>query len=212
MTESKAKRGWLNPLFEPKVDFYELLEKQAKKTLEGMEALSQWISGGTEERCQRVRDLEHDADEMKLELGHQLVECFITPFDREDIYDLSLRMDEIINGAKTVVREIEAMEYKTKDSYLAEMAEVLVEGTRCLHRSFVNLKGNTTEASNQAYLSRKAENRFYKVYRQAMRALFHLDDVKEILKTHEVYRYMSHAADQLDKVGEKLLHVIIKIS
>jgi len=212
MSSSKTRKSWLPiTVFAPPTDFYLLLDRQAAKTLEGVSALSSWIESGEEPQGQRVRDLEKEADELKLDLGRKLVESFVTPFDREDIYELSAKLDEVINGAKYVVREIEALEVSSDDSFLRPMAEVLLEGARCLKLSFASLKTDLKEASDQAFLARKSETRFSKIYRQAMRHLFSLDDVKKILKTREVYRYMLQTAEKIDVVAEKLLHVIVKI-
>lgn len=212
MTSGSAGRfGLIGAMFEPPVDFYELLCRQSAKTLEGMETLYEWIAQSDESLAQKVRDREHEADELKLDLSRKLVDTFVTPFDREDIYDLSARMDEIINAAKSVVREVEALAVPTDNPFLREMAEVLREGTRCLNLSFRALKSDLNEAADQALLSRKSENRFAKLYRLSMRQLFTLDDLKLILRTKEVYRQMLVAAEKLDAVGEKLLHVIVKI-
>lgn len=199
-------------VFEPKTDFFALLNTQSATTLDGVVALECWINEGLFERCQKVRDLEKMADEQRLNLERKLVESFITPFDREDIYDLSTKLDEVINSAKAIAREIEALEIRTSDSYLKEMAATLVEGTRCLHQSFAHLQSNPVEAANQAQFARKSENRFNKIYRQAMKALFTLDDFKTLLKTREVYNCMVAAANKIDIVGEKLVHVIVKIN
>jgi hypothetical protein len=209
---SDKSSNWFMRVFEPKTDFFALLNIQAATTLEGMLALEEWINEGAFERCQKVRDLENEADEHKLELERRLVESFITPFDREDIYDLSIKLDEVINSAKATAREIEALEFRSSDSFLKEMAATLVEGTRCLTQSFYHLQSNHVEAANQATLARKSENRFAKTYRVAMRSLFTLDDFKTLLKTREVYSCMVAAAGKIDVVGEKLVHVIVKIS
>jgi hypothetical protein len=205
---------WLGKLFDPKpkVDFYALLVTQAEITLKGIEALEAWLATGAYERCQSVRDREHQADEQKMLLQKKLVDSFVTPFDREDIYDLSVRLDEVINAAKTSAREIEALNYCPRDETLDEMARTLSEGTRCLYNSFYNLNRNLTEAANQALMARKCENRFAKVYRSGMRELFELNDFKTILRTVEVYHTMDRMAACIDVVAEKLSHVIVKIS
>ncbi len=208
----KRKGWWPAGVFEPPTDFYALLDAHATKVLEGMEALLSWLDTGAEERCERVRHLEKEADELKMNLERKLVQSFVTPFDREEIYDLSARLDEVINAAKSIVREMEALEVSPGDSFMRPMAELLLEGTRCLQLSFRALRSNPREASEQAFLARKSENRLAKVYRQAMRQLFQQDDLKKILKTREVYRYMMMAAEKIDTVAEKLLHVIIKTS
>lgn len=213
MNLPKQRKRWLPiAMFEPPIDFYALLEQQAAKTKEGVEALHVFLLEGEDKHGQRVRELEKEADELKLNLEKRLVDSFVTPFDREDIYDLSVRLDEVINGAKYVVREMEALEVSTDNSFLRPMSEILVEGARHLEHSFSNLKSNSKEASDQAFLARKSETRFSKLYRQAMRQLFSADDIKLILKTREVYRYMVQTAEKIDVVAEKLLHVIIKIA
>ncbi len=211
---AKANQGsaWFNRIFEPRTNFYALLNAHADKVLAGMIALEQWIQAGSKGRCQIVRDLEREADDLKLDLEKKLAEAFVTPFDREDIYDLSAQLDEVINAAKASVREIEALELKFEGTMEIEMVATLVEGTRCLKHSFENLTHDLLEAASQATLARKSENRFSRTYRTAVRALFASDDFKLILKTHEVYRILKQAAERIDTVGEKLLHVIIKIS
>lgn len=212
MSTEEKKEGWLTRLFEPEKDFYSLLTEQASITLEGMEALEHWIANGCGERCQTVRDLEHKADKLKLNLEKYLVGTLITPLDREDIYDLSARLDEVINAAKRCAREIEALEFKPDGTELLKMSGLLKDGSACLLSSFTNLASDLTEASSQATLARKVDSKIEKMYRAAMKDLYALDDVKMIIKTVEVYRAMVHAANRIDVVGEKLLHVIVKMS
>jgi uncharacterized protein Yka (UPF0111/DUF47 family) len=95
---------------------------------------------------------------------------------------------------------------------MREMVSTLVEGTRCLKRSFETLEDDLQEAANQATLARKSDNRFSRTYRAAMRELFSLDDFKIVLKTREIYRSLLVASERIDAVGEKLLHIIVKIS
>jgi uncharacterized protein Yka (UPF0111/DUF47 family) len=205
--------GWFSKVFEPQTDFYKILIDQATMTLHGLEALECWINDGADERCQTVRDFESKADEIKLDLQKRLVDSFVTPFDREDIYDLSTRLDEIINSAKGTAREIEAFTMNPEDAYMTEMARTLVEGARCLVNAFTALREkNFSEAEVQASLARKSENRLSKVYRQAMRELFSINDLKKIMRTVEVYRSFVVAAEHIDRVGAKLQHVIVKIS
>lgn len=150
---TKRTGAWFSRLFEPRVNFYALLNSHADTVLAGMEALEQWIHSGTKGRGQVVRDLEREADELKLDLERKLNEAFVTPFDREDIYDLSAKLDEVINAAKASVREIEALELKFQGKLESEMVATLVEGTRCLKNSFENLNKDLQEAANQATLA-----------------------------------------------------------
>lgn len=210
--EKKHTLHWFGGIFEPTVDFYAMLNRQVDKTLEGMEALREWIKEGGEEGSQRVRELERQADELQMELEKKLVISFVTPFDREDIYELSASLDEVINSAKGVVREMEAMNVSTNGFKLLEMAEIIVEGTRSLQSSVHSLKKDLRDAAQHALQARKTDTRFGKVYRPAMRELLETDDFKTIFRVKEVYKVMLLASERIDQVGERLLHAIVKMS
>lgn len=212
VAEKKAHLFWFSGIFEPTVDFYELLNRQADKTLEGVKALSVWMKEDGTERCQVVRDLEREADDMKMDIEQRLVSSFVTPFDREDIYELSTTLDEVINAAKAVVREMEAMNVTSEANHLIEMADMLVEGTTCLCNSIHALRKNLKEATEQALQSRKTDSRFAKIYRSAVNELLLQDDFKKIFRVKEVYKTLSVGAERIDRVGEKLLHAIVKMS
>jgi uncharacterized protein Yka (UPF0111/DUF47 family) len=208
----KKEPSWLSKLLEPKHDFYALLREQSQTTLSGMLALQSYLTTGSLENKQKVRDFESAADEQKLSLEKKLNDSFVTPFDREDIYDIAVFLDEIINAAKNTVREMDAMQVHPSDPAFIEMAEILVEGTRCINSSFHQLNRNHKEAYEFARLARKSENRLSKTYRMAMSELFAQEDVKLIFKTTEIYRSLLNAAVSINVLGEKLLHVIVKMS
>jgi uncharacterized protein len=207
------RRSVFGKIFEPPTDFFALLNQQAAKTIEGMRALVDWLlHEDSAERCETVRELEAEADVIKLDVAKRLFESFITPIDREDIYDLSQRLDEVINGAKAIAREIEA--FDTKPSLhpeILEMANMLVEGTECLVASFAALPTDRLEAQRQAKMASKSNTRLSKIYRRAMRDLFHTTDIKIILRVKEVYKAMLNCGEKIDVVGERLCHAIVKL-
>lgn len=212
VAEKKIHRFWFSGVFEPTVDFFDLLNQQADKTMEGLNALSKWLKEDGVERCQIVRDLERQADEMKLNIENKLVVCFVTPFDREDIYGLSSSLDEVMNITKAVVREMEALSVSPEGTKLVEMSEILVEGTASLKASFEALRGNLRQAADHALQAKKTDTRTAKVYRQAMSELLEEDDIKHILRVKEIYKVMMEGAERIDRVGDYLLHAIVKMS
>ena len=77
-------------------------------------------------RGDRLRALEHQADTHKRELRAALTVAFSTPLEPEDIFELSSGLDEILDAAKNIVREAEAMR-SAPDAAIAEMAAELAE-------------------------------------------------------------------------------------
>ena len=59
----------------------------------------------------------------------ELRAAFSTPLDPEDIYELSERLDEVLNGAKNAVRESEVMKIDP-DPAMADMVGAPADGRR----------------------------------------------------------------------------------
>src|SRR2546421_11628775 len=70
--------------------FFDLFAKQAANIHVGADALLKMLSHytGVPEQVQIVKAIEHEGDELTHALFTKLNQTFITPFDREDIYEL----------------------------------------------------------------------------------------------------------------------------
>jgi len=79
--------------------FFDLFAKQASNIHVGAEALHKMLSHytGVPEQVQIVKAIEHEGDEITHALFTKLNQTFITPFDREDIYELCSRLDDVID-------------------------------------------------------------------------------------------------------------------
>ena len=89
-------------------DLLGMLREQASITIEAMDARVAWSNGETA-AASRVRDCEHPADDTKRELWRAVRDAFSPPLDAEDLYTLSADLDEVLNAAKDLVREMEVM-------------------------------------------------------------------------------------------------------
>ena len=54
----------------------------------------------------RIKDVEHECDQLTHEITTKLNKSFITPFDREDIYTLSVALDDICDYIDAAARAI----------------------------------------------------------------------------------------------------------
>ena len=85
-----------------------LLRRQVAVTIEGVDAFAAWAAGDTARR-RLVRDAEHRGDTAKRELLTALRAAFVMPLEPEDVFALSRGIDWILNYARDLVNESEAM-------------------------------------------------------------------------------------------------------
>jgi uncharacterized protein Yka (UPF0111/DUF47 family) len=71
-----------------------------------MQMLQQYVKDKDEVAARRVTDIEKEADEVRRILIDELNRTFVTPIDREDIFALSLSVDDILDYANSTVEEM----------------------------------------------------------------------------------------------------------
>jgi uncharacterized protein Yka (UPF0111/DUF47 family) len=191
----------------------DMLCRQAEVTCEGMVALVGWANAEPN-AADRVRDLEHQADDTKRELRLALTNAFITPIDAEDLYVMSERLDAVLNGAKDTVQESEVMGIPP-DEAVAAMAALLADGASHLATAFERLdpdkRGKTgasaTEAADAAV---KSQRRLERVYREAASALLKVDDLREVMGRRELYRRFSRVSETLVAAADRVWYATVK--
>ncbi|HEY9677703.1 MAG TPA: DUF47 family protein [Drouetiella sp.] len=224
-----------------KTNFFDLLSAQAQTTSDGITALKDWVEAGMTEQCNRVHDLEHKGDDEKQKLERELHDNFVTPFDREDIYDISAMLDQILNGTKKLVKDIEfdrgiiisantsdepddAREEDklcTKEAHpklnpetderLLQMCKGLAKGTDDLVNAVKSLEHELSSCCEHANHARKTQTRIANLHRASMKELYEQGDAIRLVRKKHVYDQVQIIAERIEILGEKLLHVSVKL-
>jgi predicted phosphate transport protein (TIGR00153 family) len=195
--------------FRKKADFYALLMSQAEKVLEGVRALREYASHQSLERARKVRDLEKEADEERRVLIAELNRTFATPIDREDIFQLSRALDDVMDYADNTVRELSAYELST-DEHTKIMIEIMIQAYEELVKSIKYLKQYPKIANDHAVRAKKLENDMEQAYHKALADLFKGTDPIYMLKMREIYRHLSNCADRGDEAANIILSIVMK--
>ncbi len=192
-------------------DVLAMLRQQTAITVEGVDELVAWAKGDAE-AAERLRLCEHRADEAKRELREALTEAFSTPLALEDIFELSRGIDEIVNDAKNLVGEAEAMRTEP-DAAIAEMAEEIAAGTRRLAKALELLEaGDSAGATTAADRAVKDQRHLQHTYRASISALVEVEDQRELAARRELYRRLARTGDELARVAERIWYSVLKES
>ncbi len=195
--------------------FIKMIRDQASLTLEGMEALKDYMAGGDHEAAARLNAKEKQADEARRILIDELNQTFVTPFDREDIFDLSRTIDDVIDYAYSTVSEMEILKVGPTP-FMLQMASLLRDGAYELVMAVDCLEEHPRVTSEHAHRAKSLENKVENVYREALADLFSdvedIEHVVKMLKQREVYRHLSNAADRGDEAANVLANIVVKIA
>ncbi len=210
--EKKAKKGkmlsFVNLLFPTKYDFYGMLSKQAVQTQIGVRALINWLNAGGNDDPVDVAREEDKGDRIRLEMESELQRAFTTPFDRQDIYEVSRRMDYILNFSLSTAYEMKAFEVKPDDATMT-MARSLLKGTELMVDCIRILKEDPSAAGNLIPKMREEERLIEKTYVQNMVDVFAIDEPIIAMKKREIYHHLRDAGRHMSITVDVLHRIIV---
>jgi predicted phosphate transport protein (TIGR00153 family) len=195
--------------------FIQLLIRQCEITVEGVKLLESSLNRPDEAALEKMRAKEYEADEIRRILIDELHNTFITPLDREDIFNLSLHVDEMIDYAQTTLEEMILLKVEA-DDHLRTMVSLVRQEAEELTMAMHRLSGNPRVAGDHARRAKKLENEVDHLYRVAVADLFTKPkDFKELmamLRRREVYRHVSNMSDRADAAANVFGMVVMKLT
>ena len=193
--------------------FIKMIQEQANLTLQGMEALKAYMEGNDPNAADNLTKSEKDADEARRILIDELNKTFVTPFDREDIFNLSRTIDDVLDYAYSTVIEMEILKVQPTP-FMQRMASLLRDAAYELSMATDRLDEHPGVSNDHAQRAKALENRVEEVYREALADLFGgVEDIQHVvmmLKLREVYRHLSNAADRGDEAANVIADIVVK--
>lgn len=205
-----GKRNFLDRLFPPRYDFYGMLSEQAAITAQGVSTLLAWLEDPAPENYARLIKLAVQADKVRMDMEEKLIEAFTTPFDRQDIYHLSVQMDRIIEYSRTTMQSIKEYEV-TVDHFIIAMVRELAAGTVTLARAVALLGQRPIDVKCQIQIIRLSLDAVEENYRRGMAAAFKKSDVMGAIKYHDVKCQIRDAAYFLRYSADILHRIVVRL-
>lgn len=199
--------------FLPKEDHYFTLFSQMTVKIQEAAALLVELLKGSDENfdtlSKKIKSVEHECDEINHSVTTKLNKSFITPFDREDIYTLSVALDDVCDYIDAAARAVVMYDIHESDPFAVELAVVLEKQAAEIHGAVSHLK--TAKGMEQNLLEiQRLENDADEVYFRAMAALFKNSDAVKIIKWKELYEILENGTDRCESVGNIIESIVLK--
>ena len=193
--------------------FFALFRENAVNLMDGLKTLNSLLNSEASAfpgHARRLRDLEHQGDEITHRIIHELNTTFITPFDREDIYALAAAVDDVLDLAEETADTIVLDRVESITPEARHMGDILVQIGDELVQAFDRLEARNHMAEHWVRIH-DLENQADKVTRQAIGALFHDGhDPVYLIKWKDVYSLLEKTVDRTEDVANILESVTIK--
>jgi len=192
--------------------FFDLLERAADGVVAGARELAALVEdlGEAPAHSRRLRQLEHDGDELTHQIMALLNTTFVTPVDRHDIYLLASSLDDVIDGAEAVADLLVLHRIEELIPQFRQQVDVLVRATEAVARAVRSLRslGGVDEAWAEIL---RLEREGDRVHRRAVAALYSGDyKAMDVLKWKDITEQMETAVDRCEDIANTIESLVLK--
>lgn len=201
----------------PKEDkFYKLFLEAAQNVNEGAIILRESLNSLSDKDSSvtKIEDLEHKGDRLVNVVVKELNEAFITPIDREDIYSLIKKMDDILDLINSTMHRFlmyDINECTEESKLLADMIVECTEHILELMNGLISV-GNKAKCIKETIISiHNIESEADKLFRKTVAELFKNEpNAIEVIKWKEIYQILENTIDKCEKIANTVEGVVIK--
>ena len=194
--------------------FYDLFADSANNLVTGARLLVELISDGSDRAAiaEKMRACEHAGDECTHAIMHRLNESFITPFDREDIYDLAARLDDVMDYMEEASELVVLYQIDKLPKDVLRQVEILERASELTAEAMPRLK--SMRELNEYWIEiNRLENQGDRIYRKLLAHLFSGEyEPLEVMKLKEVIDRLEDAADAFEHVANTIETIAVKES
>ena len=192
--------------------FFNLIAEHSNKTLEGAKLLNEMFVkfDNFEFYSQKIGEIERECDTIVAEVINELNETFVTPIDREDLYELTNNLDNIIDSIHVIANRIHLYKVKTHVEFGPRLSKIILEQTELLKDIVPNIT-NSKESLEKIVAIKQHETEGDIVFRDALGKLFDTEkDAIELIKKKEILEILEKAVDRCNKASVTIETIIIK--
>lgn len=192
--------------------FYDDFEALAAEISRGARLLQAMLAPDRPitDKAEEIREAEHNCDLLTHQIIKRLHRTFVTPLDREDIYELARSLDDVmdmIDGSATMINIYQIQQVRPR---ARELARIIVQSVDEILTGIRALDKRDGVATAAVEINR-LENEADRIHQEAVRRLFEdQTDPIVIMKWKEILDLLEEATDRCEDVANVLEGVVVK--
>lgn len=204
--------GLLSRLMPREESFFEMFTELAENINAGAKAMLTLLENFTNVGVQVevIKGLEHKGDTITHNLLTKLNQTFVTPFDREDIHELSSKIDDVLDLTDAAASRLVTYRVESVRPGVPELAKILVAATEEIVKA-VRVIEKQDHILDHCIEINRLENEGDRVSRALIAELFEEEkDPVQIIKWKEIIEVLETAIDKCEDVANVIETVTLK--
>jgi hypothetical protein len=200
--------------------FFPLFSAGVKNLVKCAELLKKLISENNLEEREKInhqiKDYEHIGDEITVKTFEQLNKSFITPFDREDIHELTGHIDDVVDAINGISRRITLYKPQNLKPVYHKMAGLICQAAREIEICIENLEHASAKRSlimESCEKVKEIEHKADDLYFEGIQDIFENEtDTKALLIQSKLLENLERCVDLQEDITDTIRTILIKMA
>jgi uncharacterized protein len=193
-------------------EFYDFFTAAGENALEAARLVDARFRAFPEREVRQaeVKELENKGDDLTRQIIELLNTQYITPFDREDIYELAKAIDDVVDFIENASDLLTLYKVERPMPQSLEQCRILVEAVEHLSRAIGELRG-LRNAERHLVEVKAREDEADSLLREAIAGLFenHVDPV-EVIRWKDIFEALEDAIDACETAADVVGNIVVK--
>ena len=169
-----------------------------------------------ERKVRRIKEIEHDGDEVTHQIYNALDRSFVTPFDRDDIGRLATALDDVLDWTEDAARRMFIYKLTVPTERARRFAHILRDQAHSIGQAVPLLRGLKQHQPLREHIVElhRLENEADDLMEEALGALYEeatdIPGVVRAVQWGDIYEVLEEATDKAEHVGIALESILIK--
>jgi len=195
--------------------FFDLFAASASHLVTGANLLGEMLGADRATRKEigkAIAEAEHAADDATHTIMRRLNQTFVTPFDRDDIYNLASSLDDCMDYMDEAADLIVLYKVDELPARVSDQVQVLQRAAELTADAMPRLRSMDSLSEYWVEVNR-LENQADKIHRKLLAQMF--DEIADpilLMKLKEIVEKLEDAADAFEKVANTVETIALKES
>ncbi|WP_017814545.1 MULTISPECIES: DUF47 domain-containing protein [Paenibacillus] len=196
--------------------FFETLENMADSLVQAADYFAEQVASLQDipQFTKTMKDYENQCDTYTHTIITELNKTFITPLERDDIMELTTKMDDVMDGLEACASRFEMYHLNKPDQYINAFAEILRECAYEIQKAIQLLsQKKLLPIREHSIRLNDLENQGDDIMRKCITELFAtITDPIELIKRKEIYERLENTTDSCEDVANMLESIVMSNS
>jgi len=163
----------------------------------------------------QIKEFETQGDDITQTIFDEIDKSFITPFDREDMHELTASLDSVLDSINGISQRIRYYRPKNIPAEFKDFGGLILNGCEQIHSAVAELK-NLKKPNKILKACRKMveiESAADDVYHSTISGIFKKEkDAIELIKQKEIVENLERTTDRIEDVSDILKTIVLKMA